>query len=351
MSDPQRILLIRPSALGDVCRSVPVLAALKRRFPEARIDWLVNDAFAPAVRAHPDLHEVIEFPRRRFGAWWRSPRIGGELRAWLGALRGAKYDMVIDCQGLLRSGVFAWWTRAPRRIGYDNAEEFGWLGVNERVFVSREMHAVDRMMALAHAADASEDEPPDMRLYAPEEDRAALDNRLRGHRYALLAPTSRWIGKRWPIERFAALAERLLADGQVERIAVVGAPSERDQCAALGAIASKDDRIVDLVGATGVGALMAVVERAAIVVANDSAALHMAVGFERPLVALYGPTHVDLVGPYRRSDDVIQKLRANERIDHKDEALGRRLMERIEVDEVHRACSVRLAGADTISRC
>lgn len=353
MTDPARILLIRPSALGDVCRTVPVLAALSRRFPAASIDWLVNDAFAAAVAAHPALRRVVAFPRRRFGAWWRSPATASELRRWLGELCRERYDLVLDCQGLARSGFFAWCTRAPRRVGYANAEELGWLGLNERVRAPMELHAVDRMMRVAGLACGGDAGPPDMRLYTPAEDAASLDPRLHAGRYALLAPTSRWDGKRWPMDRFAALASRLLDEGGVERVAFVGASGEREQCAPLSELAARDTRVVDLVGRTSVGGLMAVVERAAIVIANDSAALHMAVGFDRPLVALFGPTRIERVGPYRRERDVIQKIEPGERLEHKDEAAGRRLMERISVGEVAEAASVRLsgAGADTITRC
>jgi ADP-heptose:LPS heptosyltransferase len=109
--------------------------------------------------------------------------------------------------------------------------------------------------------------------------------------------------------------------------------------------------VVDLVGVTSVGGLMAAVERAAIVVANDSAALHMAVGFDRPLVALFGPTRIDRVGPYGRAGDVIQKLQPGERLDHKDDRLGRGLMERITLEEVLDAAASRVGKADTITRC
>src|SRR6266550_79225 len=98
-NDPERILIVRPSALGDVCRTVPVLASLKQGFPNAAIDWLVQDSFADAVRAHPDLNAVIEFPRTRFAAWWR-PSVAADVARWLHGLGRAKYDLVLDCQGL-----------------------------------------------------------------------------------------------------------------------------------------------------------------------------------------------------------------------------------------------------------
>ncbi|MBX3361298.1 MAG: hypothetical protein KF705_07665 [Phycisphaeraceae bacterium] len=91
--------------------------------------------------------------------------------------------------------------------------------------------------------------------------------------------------------------------------------------------------MLDLIGKTSVGQLMAVVERTAVVVANDSAAIHMAVGFEA-VDRLYGPTSIARVGPYRREGDVIQHVQPGEVLDHKDDLAGREMMERISVDEV-----------------
>jgi heptosyltransferase-2 len=152
----------------------------------------------------------------------------------------------------------------------------------------------------------------------------------------VLAPTSRWLGKRWPAERFATLTQALLGEGAVEAVAVVGSGTERDQVEPVIRLAERDPRVIDLVGKTGVGTLMATIERSSLVVANDSAALHMAVGFDRPMVGLYGPTQIDLVGPYQRESDVIQAIGPPDggKNRHKDEDLGRKAMEAIGTDRV-----------------
>lgn len=103
-----------------------------------------------------------------------------------------------------------------------------------------------------------------------------------------------------------------------------------------------DPRIIDLVGKSDVGGLLAVIAGAAVVVANDSAAMHIAVGLGRPAIGLFGPTDVARVGPYRRERDVIQHVTDADTLDHKDEAIGRSLMERITLDEVLAACEARL---------
>lgn len=320
-----------------------MLVSLRERYPVARIDWLVQTSFVPAIAHHPALNEAIPFPRERMpvGSLWRTgPR--RLLTELLSRLRSAQYDLVLDCQGLGRSGLFAWWTRAPRRVGYANSGELGWLGLTDRVEVPRERHTVDRMLALVEAIGLTPIR--DMRLYTSEADRVAVDPRLRGTRYALFAPTSRWEGKRWPAERFAGVARAILADELVDRVALVGAAKERDQCAPLLHLAREDDRVVDLIGATTVGTLMAAVEASALVVANDSAALHMGVGFDRPLVGLFGPTRTDLVGPYRRQDDVISSGPPPGRNRHKDAGFGRSAMEQIPVERVLDAVRTRLSG-------
>ena len=341
MQPPTKILLIRPSALGDVCRTVPVLASLKRAWPDAGIDWLVQDDFTDAIRSHPALRRAVPFPRRELGRELRRGRLRSPI-GWLKQLHREGYDLVLDAQGLFRSGFLSRVTGARTRVGHRAARELAWMFYTHRERGSEGRHTVDRMLALVAALGI---EPVrDMRLFAPPEDREAVaaDERF-GGRYIVFSPTSRWPGKQWPSERYDAVAGRLLGDGAAERIVIVGGPGERHQCQPLLDRAARDERVVDLVGATSIGRLMAVIERASLVVANDSAALHMAVGFDRPLVALFGPTRTNLVGPYRRDADVLQTTEPADRFDHKVAARGLAMMERLTTASVLEACLRRLA--------
>ena len=352
MPSPAAILIIRPSALGDVCRTVPVLASLRRAYPEARIDWLVQDSFVDAVWHHPALTAAVPFPRRELGRLLKAGRVGA-VSVWVAKLRDAGYEMVFDCQGLARSGMLTWMTKAPERVGYADAREFGWLGLNRRVDAPATMHTVDRMLELVRAVGV---EPvADMRLFTGPMERAWVTRQagLWGGNagYVVMAPTSRWPGKRWPAERFAAVAEAVLGMG-VGAVAVVGGGDEPEQCRPLLDLAARNPRVVDLVGKTSVGQLMALIQGAHLVIANDSAALHMAVGFDRPSVGLFGPTRVDLVGPYQKhahSADavVIQHVEPGDTLDHKHEAAGRAIMERIGVDEVLRAADAAMGSTRT----
>lgn len=335
------ILLIRPSALGDVCRTVPVLASMRAAFPDARIDWVVNEGYLPAVSAHPGLTSAIGFPRSRFGQFWRSPQVLADLWRWAAALRRTRYDLVLDCQGLGRSGLIAWSTGAPRRVGFADAREAGWLGYTVRHDVPSRLHAVDRMLALA----AAEGAPPiaDMRLFVPPEAgrwlvRLRRHLRFEGEPYVVLAPTSRWVGKRWPAERWATLVAPLRERG-FRRVFLIGSPNERTQVEAAMPRGPEQEVVVNLVGRTTLANTLALISEAGLVVANDSAPLHMAVGFDRPLVGLFGPTDPARVGPYGRSGGVIRPDVASPgdgapHVSFKDERAASALMARITVDEV-----------------
>jgi heptosyltransferase-1 len=256
---------------------------------------------------------------------------------WLGSVRGRRYDLVLECQGLARSAIVCFWTGAKARVGYADARELGWMALNRRIKTPPGLHTVDRMLALVEGLGLRP--VRDMRLFAREEDRAWAHRKV-GEGCIVLAPTSRWPGKQWPGERFAAVAAALRKRG--ERVAIVGAASERGQIGPLLEATSGDRGVIDLIGGTTIGQLLAVIAASKLVIANDSAALHMAVGFDRPIIGLYGPTDTGLVGPYRRLADVIQHVKPGEVLDHKDAAAGRRLMERITVDEVL-AAATRLA--------
>ena len=344
----KRILLIRPSALGDVCRSVAVAVRLKSLFPHAHLDWLIQDNFADAISAHPAIDGVLLFRR-------------GRLRDGLGAklssivqlrteLKAGNYDLVIDAQGLLRSGLMACVTRAKIRLGHGDAREWGWIGYTRNVKCTAK-HAVERTLQLLIPLYQMLGRPvpplptklPDSwKLHSVPEAKTWIAAQPWSRcRYTVLAPTSRWIAKAWPVERFDAVAARLLASGACDRIVVVGGPGEQPQCAPLLTRAAADPRIIDLVGRTTVGQLMATIEHAALVIANDSAAVHMAAGFDRPLVGLYGPTEIDKVGPLLRGTDVLRVSRDTDTLNYKD-ARNREMMYRIGVDIVEQMARQRL---------
>jgi ADP-heptose:LPS heptosyltransferase len=316
-----------------------VLASLRRAWPEAVIEWVVQDYFSAAVEAHPDLNGVLPFPRARFGHWWQSPSRAREMLKWFNDLRQRRFDLVIDCQGLGRSGLISWMSRSPRRVGLRSAREFGWLGYNQRIVVPHSaghtIHTVDEMMMLIEALGIAP--VLDMRLFVSHanrqwwtEQRSALG--LGDRPYAVLAPCSRWPSKNWPIDRFAKIIEPLVFRG-FEHVVVIGSPAESRQVQPLAAINEKFRKavVVDLAGKTTIGQSMAVIAEAGVLIACDSAPLHMAVGFGRRCVGLFGPTDPARVGPYRMDHAVVRGVRPGATpnavsLDHKDPMSGDSLM-------------------------
>ena len=301
----KRILIVRPSALGDVARTVPALAGLRAACPNATIDWLVRDDFVDVVASHPALNEVIEFPRRRFRKFGRSWTVTREVFRFLGNLRQRRYDTVYDLQGLGRSGMFTFATRAPRRIGFADAREAAWLAYNKRVKATAS-HTVDRMLEIT----AADGHPTirDMRLYVSPDDQAWADQwianqGLSPNAFLLIAPTAMWRSKQWPLASYDTVASRsdeLNLGGSV----VVGSPGDVQQTRQL--FDRNHDRRFDLVGQTSVGKLMAIINRCGLIICNDSASLHIAVGLGKRCVSIFGPTDPALVGPYRYDQAVIR---------------------------------------------
>lgn len=343
--DAQRILIIRPSALGDVARSVPVLASLHAAMPHAKIDWLVRDSFAPIIAAHPALHEVVLFPRNDFSKWFRTLR-WDKIRAFGKSLAARQYDIVIDAQGLARSGWMTWASGAKVRVGHRDARELGWLGMTHRVRTAKMTHTVDKMLSLLEplGVPALRDTHA-MQLYCAAKDEAWLrEQAFASREYVVLAPTSVWTSKEWPADRFAALADHLSKRGAPGGLPVVlvGAKHERERIGVLLDVAKRNPLVIDRVGETTIGQLMAVIKHSRLTVANDSASVHIAVGFDKPLVALLGCTNPKLVGPYGRDADVLQHVQEGDEFYHRDNRSAH-MIARITLSEVIAACEERLA--------
>ncbi len=299
--DPRRILIIKPSAVGDVVHALPVLALLRRRYPQARIAWVVTPGCADLLVDHPLLDEVILFDRKALGRSWAS--VGGTLSLirFFRSLRAQQFDLVIDLQGLFRSGWMAWQTHAPIRIGAASAREFAPAFYTHAVDTGTpEQHAVERYLTLAQAAGCQRG-PVEFVFNTTDTDRRAVADLLTPlaqRPFALLVPGTNWPTKRWPVEHYAQTAHRLRVEHGLS-VVTVGASAETGLCAGVGAD-------LDLCGRTTLRQLVPLIERAAVVVCNDSGPMHIAAALHRPMVALFGPTNPVRTGPYRRSVCVVR---------------------------------------------
>ncbi|MGC3973632.1 MAG: glycosyltransferase family 9 protein [Nitrospira sp.] len=193
MTEPvRRILLIKPSSLGDIVHAMPTLSALRERFPDAEVTWLVKRQWASLVEVIQGVDHVCAVEQGLMG--------------WLGRvrdLRAARFDLVVDLQGLFRSGAMAWLTGCSRRVGFANAREGSPFFYTQRVPVHTGlMHAVDRYLLVAEALGAARQKEPRFAFVDRPEDRQAGEALLTA---AGIRASSPWIAMnvsaRWETKR------------------------------------------------------------------------------------------------------------------------------------------------------
>jgi len=301
-----KIALVKLSSLGDVVHALPVAATLRARLPEARITWIVERREAAVLAGHPALERVITVDTRRWRRSLALTALAGNAREVLAVRRefgAARFDVALDLQGLIKSGVLIGLTRAPLRIGFGAGwcrERLSVLATNRRVTPpAQARHVVDQYLSLVEALGIK-DRVLEFRLPSDPAAETRLDEFFAGaglkpgNRVAVLNPGAGRAEKRWPLEHFRALAGALVAEGRA-RVIVVWGPGEE---AVARAIASAGGPHVFLAPPTDLLALIALLRRASVVVAADTGPLHLAAALGTPCVGLYGPTRAERNGPY-----------------------------------------------------
>ena len=284
--DAQRICLIKPSALGDVVQTLPLLGMLRQRFPTATLSWVVRRDLADLITGHPELAEVIPF--HRDGTW-------RESRKLLGLLRRRRFDLVFDLQGLFRTGVMTLATGAAIRVGLETAREGANLACNCVLPDSgRDVPAHLRYWRVAEALGLS-NHPQTAVIPTTPADVSWLAEQLRHLPRPILAihPGAGWITKRWPVEKFAEIARRFNGS-----IVVIGAASER--LSGMRIIASTTDfpkPALNLTGQTTLKQLAVLLKNVDLLVTNDSGPMHLAAAVETPVVGIFTCTNPMLSGP------------------------------------------------------
>jgi heptosyltransferase-1 len=325
-----RILLIKPSAVGDVVHALPVLEKLRRRYPGARIDWLLTPENAQLVRGHPAISNILLFARREFAQDGRRLGAASSLLQLIGEIRAARYELVIDLHGQLRSGLFAMASEAPVRIGFDRpirrtastfqgrqlgnisirgwagAREGSWLAYTHRIPIpTLEVHAVDRYLWVGNLLGFDND-PPVFNLPVSPEAEARISGHLAAHaapgrQIAILVPGTMWETKHWTPEGFADVARRLAGNGFIPIF--IGSKGEK---ALNRSIHEQAPGSTDFTGQTSLADAVALIRRAAVVVTNDSGVMHIGAALGKPTVSIFGPTNPVHVGPYGQPGSVVR---------------------------------------------
>ncbi len=315
---PRRVCLIKPSALGDIVQTLPVLSMLRARFPEAHIAWVVKSAFSGILKGHPDLDEVIPFETSRVKtprAETRhnetrhaetSSRAGGKIAGLvqlLRRLRRERFDLTIDLQGLLRSGLMTWAAAAPRRVGFANAREGAPWTYTDKFDVPIMQPALERYRQIV-APLGCQGEPPRAIVPITDDDRRWAAQRLDGLPRPLLAihPGAQWETKRWPPQHFAELARRA-QDAFGAGVVLVGGKGE-------GALAAQtadtlEDPFANVAEQTSLLQLAAVCESADVFLSGDTGPMHLAAAVGATAVAVFTCTSPRRAAPRGPQHEVV----------------------------------------------
>lgn len=302
--DARRIALIKPSALGDVVHAMPVLNALRYRFPAATITWVVNRSYETLLNGHPALDETLAFDRQKLKKGFRSAM--SAIVGLASQLRRRRFDLVIDLQGLLRTGLMVGATGASRRVGLGTAREGSRWFYTDLIPtpLAKEQHAIDRYWLVAEALGV-EHLPKRFDVPIAPEARRWASEQLSGCARPWLAfgVGARWLTKRWPPESFAVLAQRAQAQFG-GTVFFIGAPDETPLAQQVAARLNGPWR--DYSGRTSLPQLAALLERADVMVANDTGPLHLASALGRPCVAPYTCTQIRRHGPYGSMNGAVE---------------------------------------------
>jgi len=297
-------LIVRLGALGDIVHALPLAAALRSTWPDARVDWLVDVKHRAIFDHVGGLSTIVPIDTRRL----RGPT---GIVAVVRALRAARYDVAVDAQGLLKSATLAYLAGAGRVVGLAREhlrEPLARWAYDSRVDAAGP-HVVDNALALAEAVEAAAG-PPRFGLQPPASDivvrvRAMLGLPA-GQPFALINPGAAWPNKRWPAERFGAVARHLRARHGWTSMVAWG-PGED---ALARAVVTAADGAAAIAPATSLGELLAIVGAADLVVSGDTGPLHLAAALGTPIVGIYGPTDPARNGPWSPADVTLSRHRA-----------------------------------------
>ena len=289
--DRGRVLLIKPSSLGDIVHALPVVSAMKAQWPGMHLTWVVKRRWAEIV----DRVEGVD----------RVWRVGETVGSWLEEarrLRAERFDVAVDLQGLFRSGAIARWCGAPVRVGFANGREGSpWFYTKSVPVPTPDMHAVDRYLLVAKSLGASVQGAPQFRFRILDADRETVRNLCdrKGlsidRSWTAMNVSARWATKRWPLASFGEVIDRLYQEG-LGPVVIMGSAEDRPDAEQLRGIVKSP--FIDLTGVVPLGCLPALLSTASLLVTNDSGPMHIAAAVGVPVVAMFGPTSEIRTGPY-----------------------------------------------------
>lgn len=298
------VLVVKPSAFGDIVHTFPIIRAIKRALPNVSIDWVVASSYADLARMSPYVSEIFPFRRKEWGRWWKAstPR---EIFDFIKDIRRREYGAVLDLQGLLRSGLITFLARADMKIGFENAREGASFFYKTKIpALDSNAHAIDRYLSTLRGLGLDLSGPVGYDLDIPVKESLWAELNTPDAPFAIINPNSRWETKRWPAEKFGHLAAQLYKNEGMRSV-IIGGPGDIERGKAVAD--SAGEGAIDITGQGSIVHLAAALKKASVMFSNDSGPLHLAVALGTPTVSIFGPTDPAMTGPHGPGHAVVRR--------------------------------------------
>jgi len=290
----EKILIIKPSSLGDIVHSLPFLNTLKENFPFTKIHWIVAKGFEELLTEHPLVEKLLVINKDKWKSIKNITSTISEVFNLREELKKEQYDIAVDLQGLLRSGIITMLSKAPIRIGFKEAREFSTIFYNKKISSPIEKHAVFRYNEVAQELGCIINE---IKFYLPKPKEPEWLRELKD--FVVIIPSARWQSKNWPLPYFVELVKMLPYS-----FLIVGSKSDVPE--ALKIEEYTEGKAISVAGKTTLKELIALFNKSLFVITPDTGTMHLASACGIKVVALFGPTSPKRTGPFGENHLIIR---------------------------------------------
>ncbi|MEE9447037.1 MAG: glycosyltransferase family 9 protein [Arenicellales bacterium] len=295
------ILVIKQTSLGDALHATPHLRAIKAKYPDAHLTVLTASNSAEIYQHNPHIDRLVlfDYPQFKQNGFAQAGRSIKLIKHTLGELKTRKYDLAFDLQGLARSVIFLYLTKAKQKFAKGR-----WLGL--KGFRNKQLHAIDEMsqvLAVANIPVANQG----MEFGLAPNTQAALKLKLSALKvkppYIVISPFTRWASKNWPLEHFMQTAKRLC---ETHTVLITGTAQDKTLIEPVLPTPSQPNSVLNVAGAFSLAELACLMSDAALVISGDSFPMHLATAVNAPLITLFGPTDENKTGPRSENSAVLR---------------------------------------------
>ena len=292
-----KILIIKPSAWGDIVHTLPFLAAINKRYPQADIHWVAAKGLHKFLEGHPLINKLWIMDKDGWKNLNRIKQTLKEINSFRKGLRDEHFDVSVDLSGLLRSGLITWAAGATYKLGFSDSDEGSPFFYSHKIRGGDQIHAIDRYLKLARFLDCDTKDidypfPPLPEIRELLSDLPA--------KFCIIAPSAGKEANRWPAKNFGQLAEKLPIPSLV-----IASPA--DKKIADETVRAANGKAINLAGRTSLKELASLIGKSCFFVCNDTGPMHIAAALNIPVFALFGPANPVRTGPYGNNNTVIQE--------------------------------------------